>query len=134
MDTNTATQVLISGIISGFILFQTAFVAPTVFTKVDAASRPLFLRSIFPKLFVAITFLGSLFTVVAYLGSNTTWVQYFVGIYTALAGLSCGILVPATNKAKDEGDQKTFAVLHKVSVFTTILALLFNIIWVFYKR
>lgn len=133
MDIYIATQVLISGVVSGFILFQTAFVAPTVFTKVDVDSRPLFLRSIFPKLFGAMTFLGALFTVVAYLGSNTTWVQYVVGIYTAVAGLSCRMLVPATNKAKDEGDQKTFAVLHKISVFTTILALLFNIIWIFYR-
>ena len=131
MDMYIASQILISGVISGFILFQTAFVAPTVFTKVAIDARPSFLRSIFPKLFTAMAVLGALFTLIAYLGPSTFWVHYVVGVYTTIAGIVCKMLVPATNRAKDEGDQKRFAILHKVSVITTILALLVNLIWIF---
>ena len=131
MDMYLAIQILLSGLVSGFVLFQTAFVAPTVFTKVVPEARPSFLRSIFPKLFKATAVLGALFLLASYLGPSTSWVHYVVGIYTTLAGIVCNILVPATNKAKDEGNEQKFAILHKVSVITTVLALILNLVWIF---
>ena len=38
MDMYIAIQILISGLVSGFILFQTAFVAPTAFADVATVS------------------------------------------------------------------------------------------------
>ena len=40
---------LLSGVISGMILFQTAIVAPVVFTTLDAENASKFLRKIFPR-------------------------------------------------------------------------------------
>ena len=34
------------------------------------------------------------------------------------------LIIPATNKSRDEGNDKKFKLLHTVSVFTTILILL----------
>ena len=48
-------QILISGLVCGLIIFQSAFVAPTVFRDLPEESRPVILRSLFPKLFKSIT-------------------------------------------------------------------------------
>ena len=122
---------MISGVISGAILFHTAFVAPTIFTKVAAESRAPFLRAIFPKLFKAIAVSGVLFSIMAFLSISTSIAAYIVGGYTIAAGIICDLLIPATNKARDEGDNKKFAVLHKISVLATMVVLLVNIGWVF---
>ena len=49
---------LLSGVISGMILFQTAIVAPVVFTTLDAENASKFLRKIFPRFFMVIFILG----------------------------------------------------------------------------
>ena len=131
MDIYYSLQLMISGLISGAILFHTAFVAPTIFTKVAAESRAPFLRAIFPKLFKAIAGGGILFTIMVFLSISSSTVTYFVGGYTIAAGVICDLLIPATNKARDEGDNKKFAVLHKISVLATIAVLLINVGWVF---
>ena len=80
-------QVLISGLISGLILFQSAFVAPTVFRDLPEENRPIILRSLFPKLFKSIAVAGILFLITSFLeGSNAT-IPYIVGVFTLLSGL-----------------------------------------------
>ena len=49
---------LLSGVISGMILFQTAIVAPVVFSTLDAENASKFLRKIFPRFFMVIFILG----------------------------------------------------------------------------
>ena len=44
-------QNLVCGLISGFILFQSAIVAPTIFQTLPENQAGPFLRSLFPKLF-----------------------------------------------------------------------------------
>ena len=131
MDIFILLQVLVSGLISGFIVFQSAFVAPIVFKTLPEESRPPFLRTIFPKLFKAMAFCGVLllvFNVVQTDGS--TW-GYFVGGFTLTCGIVCNGLIPQTNRARDEGDNKKFALLHKVSVVSTVTTLLVNLAWIF---
>ena len=52
--------ILVSGIISGIILFQSAIVAPSVFKTLNADQASPFLRSVFPKLFRLVAILGAL--------------------------------------------------------------------------
>ena len=59
-------QILISGLVCGLIIFQSAFVAPTVFRDLPEESRPIILRSLFPKLFKSITLAGIILTVLAF--------------------------------------------------------------------
>ena len=42
---------IFSGLILGVILYQTVFVAPTVFKTIDNVNTSKFLRKIFPKIF-----------------------------------------------------------------------------------
>ena len=124
-------QILISGLICGLILFQSAFVAPTVFRDLPEENRPLILRSLFPKLFKSITVAGILFLIATFLeGSNAT-IPYVVGAFTLLSGLICNGIIDATNKARDDGNDKLFATFHRISVLLTISVLLINLMWIF---
>ncbi len=131
MSTWFQLQILLSGVLSGWILFQTAFVAPTVFTKVPESARPVFLRSIFPKLFRATAVVGILLLLTTIFDSNAPLVVYVVGAVTFASGFICFAIVPATNKAKDDGDSERFALLHKISVLLTMATLILNLGWVF---
>ena len=124
-------QVLISGLVCGLIIFQSSFVAPTVFRDLPEESRPIILRSLFPKLFKSISVAGILFTLLALLEGSNLIIAYCVGVFTFLAGSICYLMVGATNKARDDGDDKLFATLHRISVVLTMSVLLTNLIWVF---
>ena len=125
------TQILISGLVCGLIIFQSAFVAPTVFRDLPEESRSIILRSLFPKLFKSIALAGILLTVLAILEGSNLIIVYCVGVFTFLAGLICNSMIGATNRARDDGNHKLFSTLHRISVILTISVLLTNLIWVF---
>ena len=124
-------QALISGLVCGLILFQSVFVAPVVFKELPEENRPIILRSLFPKLFKSIAAAGILFTLVAYIEGSNLLLSYLVGLFTFLSGLICYSMIGATNTARDEGNEKRFATLHRVSVLLTISVLAVNLIWIF---
>ena len=94
------------------ILFQSIFVAPTVFKELAEDQRPIILRSLFPKLFKSITLLGFIFLIL----SSKTGSGYLIGSFTLLSGIICHAMIGATNEAKDKGNDRLFKILHSVSV------------------
>ena len=97
-------QALISGLVCGLILFQSIFVAPVVFRELPEESRPIILRSLFPKLFKSIAIGGFLFTLSAFLAGSDIFLPYIIGIFTFLSGLICNLMVNPTNRARDESE------------------------------
>ena len=127
----TFLQILISGLVCGFILFQSTFVAPTVFRDVPVESRALILRSLFPKLFKSITSAGLIFVIITFFQGPSSMIPYLVGTITLTAGFVCNSIVGKTNQASDEGDGKLFANLHRISVILTMSVLVVNLFWIF---
>ena len=91
MDTLFKIQILLSGLIAGWIVFQTAFVAPIVFTKLEDAQKALVLRAIFPKLFKAVTVAGVIYLVLGVI-SETQTLPMVIGGYTIASGILCNTL------------------------------------------
>ena len=118
--------ILVSGIVAGAILFHTSIIAPTVFKTLGAPEAKVFLRTVFPKLFNMLVVLGFIMIVLFFLGMG----NIYVALITIILPFMCGILVPATNKARDEGNTKMFRNLHTVSVVLTIIVLLTNLTWI----
>ena len=118
--------ILLSGIAAGAILFHTAIIAPTVFKTLGPAEVKIFLRAAFPKLFNLLVFLGIIMLVLFFLGMGSI----YVALTTTILPLVCGRLVPATNKARDDGNTKLFKNLHTVSVVLTVVVLLSNLSWI----
>ena len=125
-------QILISGLICGVILFQTAIVAPSVFKILKPENAGPFLRSIFPKLFMFVAFLSSAGLILSLISDSgiTIYVYAFSLIFMTI----CYYIVPMTNQARDSGDDKTFRNLHTISVVLTMLVLISNLGWMFFLK
>ena len=75
---------------------------------------------------------GLLFVVVTFLQGPSSMIPYLVGTITLTAGFVCNSIVGKTNEAKDGGDSKLFANLHRISVILTMSVLIVNLLWIFF--
>ena len=119
------------GMIVGFILLQTAIVAPTLFKKLDIKDFAVVIRALWPKFFMWLTVFGVASVVDLYFHDDPSLIHYGIAGSTAVFALICYLIIPATNRATDEGNEKLFKILHKVSVYLTVIILLANIGYVF---
>ena len=93
--------IILSGIVCGIILFQTAVIAPTVFKVLEGESAGAFLRTVFPRFFLIIMGLGVLMFVLAILMISsirfpkaTRRENNFINVFQVIAILGiyyCGI-------------------------------------------
>lgn len=116
---------LLSGLSAGVILFQTAIIAPTVLRGLGADHAGPFLRKVFPKFFVMLAIIGIINTSISVASglSDHVW----VGLTTfVLASLSY-LLIPMTNRHRDEGNESSFKRLHRASVLMTVIMLIANL-------
>ena len=120
-----------SGMIIGIILLQTAIVAPTLFKNLDIKDFGKVIRALWPKFFILLSALGFCTLLALFLGDNPTHARYAIAGLTTLFGLICYAIIPATNRATDEGNQKIFNVLHRMSVWLTVAMLLLNLVYPF---
>ena len=119
------------GMIVGFIILQTAIVAPTLFKKLDMGNFGKVIRALWPKFFLFLTIFGAATLASVYYEGNPKNAHYIISGLTTLFALVCYLMIPATNKATDEGNQKLFNILHKLSVYLTVAILLMNIGFLF---
>ena len=119
---------LLSGVISGMILFQTTIVAPVVFTTLDAENASKFLRKIFPRFFMVIFILGISALIVSSVFLSIQGIV--IAAVTAISMIISYLVVPATNKARDEDRSTAFRRLHTLTVVLTLITLLANLSWI----
>jgi len=60
------------------------------------------------------------------LASDATY-QLWICLVTLILGTLAYLLIPMTNKSRDEGNEKLFKKLHNASVSMTVLILIFNL-------
>ena len=117
----------ISGIAVGVILLQTIIFAPTIFTTIDAEPAGKLLRALFPKFFKFLALLGTLTILTCIFSSQSGAGQWTIGIITVVVPIVCLLMVPATNRATDEGQKGRFKLLHTLSVLFTLSVLIANL-------
>jgi hypothetical protein len=115
--------IFLAGLMAGMILFQAALNAPTIFKVYSEEQAGPFLRAIFPKLFLNVAILSLIGLVIAMIGGR--FILQFLFFSTLLLMSIAYLIVPATNKARDEGRDKSFKYLHLISVILTLLTLIF---------
>ena len=108
-----------AGISTGIIVFQSVIVAPLVFSQLKDGSAGPFLRALFPRFFLALTLLAALIVV------NSIVVQQpasaVLSATAVLAGVIAYLLIPATNRARDQGRSSAFKKLHLASVLLMLV-------------
>ena len=118
---------LLAGITVGIILFHTGANAPSIFKTLQAEDAGKLLRTLFPKFFKWLAALGVATTVALVVGGDAGAMHLTASSLTVALPLLCLALIPATNRAKDEGDSATFKRLHTVSVVLTLIVLAANL-------
>ena len=111
----------------GSIVFQSAIVAPVVFTALDADGARRVLRTLFPRFFrlgIAcglVAFAGLVFTPGAF---DRPVLPGLVGAMLIANAVALAV-VPATNAARDAGEagEARFRALHRLSVGLTLAVL-----------
>ena len=119
------------GMIVGIIILQTSIVAPTLFKKLEISDFGKAIRALWPKFFILLTILGVATLTALYFGHDASMAEYAIAGATTLFAAICYAIIPATNRATDEGNKKKFDILHKISVYLTVIMLLINIGFLF---
>lgn len=118
------------GSISGIIIFQVAIIAPVLSKTLDLETFGKVIRKIWPKFFILLSVLGLGSIAASYLETDSMYLLS-ISIFTFIACFLCYAIIPATNRASDNGDKKRFNLLHKTSVYLTVAVLLLNIVYLF---
>ncbi len=119
------------GLIVGAILLQVAIVAPSMFRTLDIVNFGKAIRAIWPKFFAMIAILGILSLITVYLSDDLSIYHTLIAVVSVILAIICYGIIPATNRATDSDDKKTFKLLHRVSVSFTVILLIINIIFPF---
>ena len=118
-------QSLICGLISGFILFQSAIVAPTIFQTLPENQAGPLLRGLFPRLFkLCATMMGLNALIAIYFDDLIPACGFILGV---ILMIFCLLLVPRINNARDQRNESAFKRLHLATVLSTLLVLLINL-------
>ena len=120
-------SLLANGLIIGFILFQVGINTSVIFTKLNPENASVVLRTIFPRFFLSIFFFSLISFISLYLSKNGGFV-IIVSVTTLILAGVCYFLIPATNSARDVGNNRLFSIYHNISVFSTVFILIINII------
>ena len=123
--------ILISGISAGVILFQSFIVASSIFKVLPEEYAGLLLRNLFPKFFLFLAALALVGLAIGLVNGLKFFPLVFLQLLNFIFFVVCYSLIPATNRARDQENKKTFGILHTVSVLLTLLALIFNLSLVF---
>ena len=125
---------VLSGVISGIIIYQSLLIAPSVNKLLSNQDASLYLRYIWPKFFIVVGILSLLcFICISIFNSNQTTAKIF-SIISAFLMLICYFAIPYMNQAKDSLNESLFIILHSGSIILTILTLLMNLsIFIFWK-
>ena len=121
--------IFVAGIICGVVLFQSSIIAPTVFRVLDLEDAGAFLRKVFPRFFTLIMACSLLMLVLVVLSDSSDKSRFMLPVANLVFSGVSYLVIPATNRAKDDGEEKKFKALHSLTVALTLLMLILNITW-----
>ena len=120
-------SLLATGLTIGFILFQIAINTSVIFSKLSPEDASAVLRTIFPRFFLSIFFFSLISFISLYLSKNEGF-AVITSVATVITASVCYFLIPVTNNARDAGNNRLFSIYHNISVFSTLIILVVNII------
>ena len=120
-------SLLATGLTIGFILFQIAINTSVIFSKLSPENASAVLRTIFPRFFLSIFFFSLISFISLYLSKNEGF-AVITSVATVITASVCYFLIPVTNNARDAGNNRLFSIYHNISVFSTLIILVVNII------
>ena len=121
--------ILFSGLIVGVIIFQSLIIAPTVFKVLEVDKAGIFLRRVFPRFFILIMVCSALMLILVALSGSSDKTRFILPAANLVFSGVSYLVIPATNRARDDGEERKFKILHSLTVVLTLLMLMLNIAW-----
>ena len=121
--------ILFSGLIVGVIIFQSLIIAPTVFKVLEVDKAGIFLRKVFPRFFILIMVCSALMLILVALSGSSDKTRFILPAANLVFSGVSYLVIPATNLARDDGEERKFKILHSMTVVLTLLMLILNISW-----
>ena len=119
---------LLGGVAIGLIVFQSGVIAPVISKTLESPFNGQVLRSLWPKFFLILVGVGAVFMIASLFGGATNNVlDVLFGVLVIGLPLLAYSIIPATNRARDEGRSRSFSLLHRMSVILTVLLLILYI-------
>ena len=125
---------IISGLITGIILYQSLMIAPSINKLLSTQDASLYLRYIWPKFFLIIALMSlvcGLILVYFNPDQNTAKIFSFLSLFLMLV---CYFMIPFMNNAKDSGSDTLFIILHAVSMILTLITLVINMLFIVFWK
>ena len=119
------------GLIVGAIILKVAIIAPTMFKTLDSSNFGKAIRPLWPKFFAMVVVLSIFSLITVYLHSDLSVYHMIIAVSSIVLAAICYVIIPATNRATDNGNHKTFKILHRISVSFTVILLFLNIAFPF---
>ena len=119
------------GLIVGAIILKVAIIAPTMFKTLDSSNFGKAITPLWPKFFAMVVVLSIFSLITVYLHSDLSVYHMIIAVSSIVLAAICYVIIPATNRATDNGDHKTFKILHRISVSFTVILLILNIAFPF---
>ena len=123
----SSVSALLSGLISGMVIFQSFVIAPTVFNVLSETEARAFLRSIFPKFFLCIGLVSLTSLCLSLMANLGGWITA-LGTFSLAAALTSYLLIPTLNRLRDTAETTKFNILHTFTVTLTVAILVGNIL------
>ena len=125
---------IISGLITGIILFQSLMIAPSINKLLSTQDASLYLRYIWPKFFLIIALMSlvcGLILIYFNPDQNTAKIFSFLSLFLMLV---CYFMIPFMNDAKDSGSDTLFIILHAGSMILTLITLVINMLFIVFWK
>lgn len=125
---------IISGLITGIILYQSLMIAPSINKLLSTQDASLYLRYIWPKFFLIIALMSlvcGLILVYFNPEQNTAKIFSFLSLFLMLV---CYFMIPFMNDAKDSGSDTLFIILHAGSMILTLITLVINMLFIVFWK
>ena len=118
---------IFSAVIVGIILFQSVLVAPAINKLINTIDASTFLRFIWPKFFIIIAIISLVSFILMIINAHPNLYKYFSFI-SFLLMLSCYLITPLINEAKDSLNEQLWTILHLSTIILTLLTLTLNVV------
>ena len=125
---------IISGLITGIILYQSLMIAPSINKLLSTQDASLYLRYIWPKFFLIIALMSlvcGLILIYFNPDQNTAKIFSFLSLFLMLV---CYFMIPFMNDAKDSGSDTLFIILHAGSMILTLITLVINMLFIVFWK
>ena len=121
-------SVYLTSMILGIMLFFSFVIAPVVFTTLDETNARKFIRRIFP-FYYNVNLGVSFIVLITFILSSKIGVDFYIILaITVLFATSNYLLMPLTNKYRDEKQDKKFKYSHFISVSINFVQMIFLVL------